>query len=137
MNGGRTIETLRAEGFRFVLFGAFNTLLTYLAFCLLVFVMHPQTAYALVFVLGIAIAYVGNSRFVFRKALDWKIAGVYPLIYFVQYALTAGLIFLFGLWPGVGPRAALAMALTISTPVSFMLNRMVLGRPRHRQGITR
>ena len=39
---------------RFLLFGAFNTALTYLAYCLLVFVLHPQIAYVIVFALGIA-----------------------------------------------------------------------------------
>ena len=124
-------KTMRAEGIRFVLFGAFNTVLTYLAYCLLVFVMHPQIAYAIVFALGIALAYIGNSRLVFRRALDWKIAGAYPLVYLAQYALTAGLIHLFGLWLALGPRLALALALVITTPLSFLLNRLMLGKSRH------
>lgn len=131
IDSGQTRQTIGAEGIRFVLFGAFNTLLTYVAYCVLVFAMHPQLAYAIVFVLGIALAYVGNSRFVFRKVLDWKIASAYPLIYLAQYALTAGLIYAFGLWLEVGPRVALALALVITTPVSFVLNRLMLGKARH------
>ena len=54
MNAADSGQDLRAEGVRFVLFGLFNTAVTYLAYCLLVFVLHPQVAYAIVFALGIA-----------------------------------------------------------------------------------
>ncbi len=128
MSNTDTGQDLRAEGARFVLFGLFNTAVTYLAYCLLVFVLHPQVAYAIIFALGIALAYVGNSRFVFRRALEWKVAGAYPLVYLAQYALTAGLIHFFGIWLDLGPRIALALALVITTPVSFLLNRLMLGR---------
>lgn len=128
-------QILRAEGVRFLLFGAFNTALTYLAYCMLVFVLHPQMAYVIVFVLGIGVAYAGNSRFVFGQAFDWKIARVYPLVYLLQYALTASLIHVFALWLGFGPRLALAMALVITTPISFVLNRAMLGKARHRHGM--
>lgn len=130
MNLPQPGQSVREQGFRFVLFGTFNTLLTYAVYCLLVYVMHPQLAYVLVFALGIALAYIGNSRYVFRRPLDWKIASVYPLVYLVQYVLTAGLIHLFGLFAGLGPRLALAMALVITTPVSFVLNRTMLNHAR-------
>ena len=130
MNLPQSGQTVREQGFRFVLFGAFNTLVTYLVYCLLVYVMHPQLAYALVFALGIGLAFLGNSRYVFRKPLDWNIARVYPLVYLAQYVLTAGLIHLFGLFAGIGPRLALAMALVITTPVSFVLNRTMLNHAR-------
>lgn len=127
-------NTAWSETLRFVLFGAFNTVFTYFAYCLLVFVLHPQIAYAIIFALGIAIAYVGNSRYVFNKPLDWKIAGAYPLIYVAQYALAALLIHYFGLWLNVGPRVALALTLVLTTPVSFMLNRAMLSQDLPWQG---
>lgn len=134
MSSAGPAQTTRAQGVRFVFFGAFNTAVTYLAYCLLVFVLQPQTAYAIVFVLGIVIAYIGNSRFVFGKPLDWKVAGAYPLVYLAQYALTAGLIQLFGIWPGLGPRLALALALVVATPTSFYLNRLMLNKTRRKLG---
>ena len=134
MNSAQSGETMRAQGIRFVMFGAFNTAATFLVYCLLVFLMHPQIAYALVFALGIVVAYVGNSRFVFRQPLDWKIARVYPLVYLVQYTLTALLIYIFGTWLDVGPRVALAIALVITVPVSFTLNRALLSKAQHGNG---
>lgn len=121
-------DTLSAQGLRFLLFGAFNTALTYLLYCALVFVMHPQLAYALVFALGIVLAWVGNSRFVFRQSLNRKAAAVYPLMYLAQYLLTAALIYAMTAWLLLGPRVALAIALTITTPLSFVWNRALLAR---------
>ena len=130
MTSEDSFRKFQAEGARFVLFGAFNTAITYLVYCLLVFVMYPQLAYAIVFLLGIALAYIGNSRFVFRKAMDWRIATAYPLVYVAQYALTAFLIHALGRWLDVGPRLALAIALVVTTPASYFLNRALLGRAR-------
>ena len=119
---------LPAQGVRFLLFGAFNTALTYLLYCGLVFVMHPQLAYALVFALGIVLAWAGNSRFVFRQPLTRKVAALYPVIYLAQYVVTAALIYALTTWLSLGPRVALAITLTITTPLSFVWNRILLAR---------
>lgn len=121
-------NALPGQGLRFLLFGLFNTVLTYLLYCALVFVMHPQAAYALAFALGIALAWIGNSRFVFRQALNRRTATVYPIMYLAQYVLTAGLIHAFTTWLALGPRVALAIVLTITTPLSFVWNRALLAR---------
>lgn len=119
---------LRGQGLRFLLFGAFNTALTYLLYCALVFVMHPQVAYALVFALGIGLAWAGNTKFVFRQPMSRKVAAVYPLMYLAQYLLTAALIHVSTAWLLLGPRVALALALAITTPLSFIWNRALLAR---------
>ena len=61
-------------------------------------------------------------------------ATVYPLVYAAQYALNALLIDVLTK-RGVGPRIALAIALAVVTPVSFVLNRWVLARSasKHRR----
>ena len=119
---------LPSQGIRFLVFGAFNTAVTYLLYCALVFVMHPQFAYALAFTVGIALAWAGNSKFVFRRPLTRKVAAVYPLLYLAQYLLTAALIHALTVWLLLGPRVALAIALTITTPLSFAWNRALLAR---------
>ena len=116
------------QGVRFLLFGIVNTTLTYLLYCALVFAMHPQFAYAIAFVIGIGFAWYGNSRFVFRQPLSRKTAGVYPLLYGAQYCLTAALIHLLTVELAIGPRIALALALLVTTPLSFLWNRALLVR---------
>jgi putative flippase GtrA len=119
----------RAEGVRFIAFGALNTLATYALFCVLVAFIAPQVAYAIVYVLGIGLAYLLNSRFVFATPLRARSAALYPLVYVAQYVANALLIGAFT-GAGLGPRTALALALVIVTPLSFMLNRRVLTRGR-------
>ena len=126
-------NAMPAQGMRFLLFGALNTALTYLLYCALVFIMHPQFAYALVFALGIVLAWAGNSRFVFRQPLTRKVAAVYPFMYLAQYLLTAALIHAFTAWLSLGPRVALAIALSITTPLSFAWNRALFARETQAQ----
>ncbi len=116
-----------AQGVRFLAFGALNTLATYALYCILVAFIAPQIAYAIVFVLGIGIAYIFNSRFVFGTRMRLSTATFYPLIYIAQYAANAILIEILAR-AGLGPRVALAIALAFVTPLSFLLNRLVLSR---------
>jgi putative flippase GtrA len=95
----------------------------------LVAFIAPQVAYGIAFALGIGLAYVLNSRFVFATPIRAGTAALYPLVYAAQYGANASLIEVF-IGAGLGPRAALASALVIVTPLSFVLNRRVLTRNR-------
>lgn len=121
-------QNLHGQSVRFVLFGVANTALTYLLYCALVFAMHPQFAYAVAFVAGIGLAWLGNSRFVFRQPLSRKTASIYPLLYGAQYLLTAVMIHMLTVEFAIGPRVALALALLVTTPLSFLWNRALLVR---------
>lgn len=115
-----------AQSARFILFGLFNTLVTYGVYCVLVFWLHPQVAYALVFALGIGIAYVGNSAWVFRARIRWSLVLPYAGLYLATYLANAGSVHLLMQYAGAGPRTALAIALVAVTPLSFLLNRALL-----------
>ena len=84
-------------------------------------------AYAIVFALGLGLAFVLNSKFVFRTRVRLGLAALYPIVYIVQYGANALLIDWFT-GAGLGPRAALAVALIIVTPLSFVLNRLILSQ---------
>jgi putative flippase GtrA len=120
-------RTLLDQGGRFLLVGAANTLLSFALFWLLLRWLPPQPAYAIAFAAGILFAYLANSLLVFGAALRWTRLGAYPLIYVVQYGVNAVLLqagtTLLG-WP---PPLALAAALCITVPLSFLLNRKLLG----------
>ena len=120
-------RTARGQALRFIAFGGLNTLVTYALYCALVTFISPQAAYAIVFLLGIALAFVLNSKYVFGARLRVGSAAIYPLVYVVQYGANALLIDAF-IATGFGPRTALAIALVIVTPLSFALNRAVLVR---------
>jgi putative flippase GtrA len=117
---------IAGQGLRFLLFGLFNTALTYAVYCALVWLMPAQWAYALVFAGGIALAYWGNSRWVFRSAPSGARAALYPLVYLAQYVVNAALLHVAMRVFGLGPRLGLAAALVVGTPISFVLNRAFL-----------
>ncbi|MCG6117969.1 MAG: GtrA family protein [Aquimonas sp.] len=114
---------LRDQALRFLLAGGVNTALTYALFWVLVGWLHHQLALAVAFAVGIGIAYVLNTRFVFAARGNTGAALGYPLVYLVTYALNA-LLVEFGVrllgWP---PRLAMLAAIAVVVPVSFALNR--------------
>lgn len=120
------------RGARFLAFGLFNTLVTYAAYCVLVTWLHPQLAYALVFAAGIALAYAGNAAWVFRARMRWSTALPYVGLYLGQYLANAAAVHQLMERFGWGPRAALAAALAVVTPISFLLNHALLSRGERR-----
>ena len=117
---------VRTEGGRFLAFGIANTLLTYAIYCGLVLLMPAQIAYAIVYALGIALAYAGNVWWVFRVRPRLATAASYPVLYLLQYSLTAGLLEVLTRYGTLGERLALAIAIVIVTPFSFFLSRRML-----------
>lgn len=117
---------IRTEGGRFLAFGIANTLLTYGIYCGLVSFVPAQIAYAIVYALGIALAYAGNVWWVFRVHPRLATAAVYPLLYLLQYSLTAGLLEVLTRYGSLGERVALAIAIVVVTPLSFFLSRRLL-----------
>lgn len=122
--------SLPVQGWRFALVGAGNTVLTYFLFLGLLRWLDPQPALALVYVVGIVIAYVGNSRWVFASTMDWRSALAYPAVYLFVYAMTALGLDLFIThfnWPAW---LAMAACVSYSVPLSFILNRALFASIR-------
>jgi putative flippase GtrA len=118
---------LGSAGLRFLVVGAANTVVTYALYCLLVLWLPPLVAYGLVYALGILIAYLGNSLWVFDAGVRVSALIAYPLVYLVPFLANLGSIELLGRL-GVGPRLALALSLVWVLPLSFLLNRAYLTR---------
>jgi len=125
-------EALRAstgaasQGLRFLFAGGLNTALTYALFWLLCYALHPQLAFAIAFVLGIALAYGLNALWVFGGGASLRGAAAYPLLYMLVYLINAGLLQVTTVGLGWSPQLGLALALCVSTPISFVLNRYYL-----------
>ncbi|MGE4062577.1 MAG: GtrA family protein [Rhodospirillaceae bacterium] len=113
---------------RFVAGGAANTAVTYAVYLALIRFMPYLWAYFVAYVIGIVIAFVVNSRFVFRVPLSLKRFFAYPLVYIVQYlvstVLLAACVEVLGLSVSIAPLVVIATMI----PVSYLLNRFVLVR---------
>src|SRR5262245_8344915 len=75
------------ESIRFIIAGGVNTLVTYLAYLLLLPFLGYALAYTVTYIAGIFLAYYLSARFVFCRPLQWRHAIQYPLVYLLQYAL--------------------------------------------------
>ena len=114
------------EVFRFALGAALNIVVGYGSYLLLLHWLHYVTAYAIAYVIGIAVSYVFNALVVFRQPIRARAALSYPLVYLVQLLL--GLVLLkmliealhIPVW--LGP--LLVSALTL--PVTFLLSRIIV-----------
>jgi putative flippase GtrA len=132
-----TLAVLGARrSMRFVALGAVNTLLTWLLFALLVIWLDHQPALLLSYLVGIVLAWYGNSRLVFRTRPGPLQTAVYPLIYLSTWLVNAGLLEWLIQVMELGPRIGQALALVFIVPLSYLLNATLLaGEQRHRVGL--
>ncbi|MEU6427941.1 GtrA family protein [Microbispora sp. NPDC046973] len=110
---------------RFLIGGAVNTGVTYALFVILSRWLPPSVAYSLVFLSGIALAYLINTAFVFRTRASVGSAVRFPGVYLVQYLVGLGLLTLL-VRLGVDSRAALPLTMCVTVPLTFVMSRHVL-----------
>lgn len=114
--------------FRFAAGGVANTVVTYLIYLALIPLLPYQAAYFVAYVLGIAIAFIINSVFVFRVPLSLGRFFAYPLIYVAQYLMAAGLLAIGVEYLRLSVELAPLAVIVAMIPVSYLLNRLVLAR---------
>jgi putative flippase GtrA len=119
-------SAFRTQFGRYVVCGALNTALTYALLVLAMRVMPYLVAYTVVYVLGVAIGYALQSRFVFRVPMAWRTAVRFPMAYAAQYAFGAALLWLMVDVVHLGPNLAALVVVAASVPLGFLLNRRAL-----------
>lgn len=113
---------------KFVIGGGINTAFTYcLYFGLQVFLQY-QVAYALAFAVGIVFSYWFNAMIVFKTRISWKGFFTFPLVYLVQYLLSAVLLSVLVERSGVPQSVAPLVVIALTIPITFILTRWFLQR---------
>ncbi|MDG0856677.1 GtrA family protein [Roseateles puraquae] len=113
---------------RFVLAGALNTAATWGLFEVLRHSLPHLLAYSLTYVIGIGIAYVLNTRFVFRTGASLRSALRFPLVYVGQYLYGLAVMWLLVDAGGISPSYALPVVLVTSIPLTFLATRSLMRR---------
>lgn len=125
-------RSLRVPGsvLRFLVAGAATTVVTLGLYVLLLNIVPYALAYTVAFVIGIFMAYLLNSVFVFRAATSMRTFALFPLIYLVQYlvGLTVAAIWVDLL--GLPPEFAALAAIVVTLPITYLLTRSLLTRRR-------
>lgn len=115
---------------RFVIGGGLNTAVTYGIFLLGNLVMPYQTAYLIAYLIGIAFSYFFNSLVVFKAPLSIRKFLAFPLVYVVQYLVSALLLEVSVKVLGVPVAYAPLLIIVITIPLTFVLSRFILARER-------
>jgi putative flippase GtrA len=117
---------LNSHFFRFLCAGSFNTLFGYGLYWLLLIILPYPAAYTVSYLTGVAMSYLLNCWFVFRRKPSWRSAIRFPLVYVVQYPLGLGLLALFIERFHWDRRVAALGVICCSVPITFVLSRLVL-----------
>jgi putative flippase GtrA len=110
--------------------GLFNTLVTYLVYLLLQKFLNYQLAFLVAYCLGIGFAYYFNAQFVFRTHLSWRGLLCYPIVYLVQYALSAFCMKIFVERFHVPKAYGPLLTSAAVVPVTYVLSKLVIERVR-------
>jgi putative flippase GtrA len=115
---------------RFVGTGVVNTAVGYAIYVALLTFLPYLVAYAIAYVIGIAFSYFMMTRFVFDTPRRWSTALQFPAVYVVQYLMNSAVIYVLVEYFRVPPFAAALVAIVLSVPVTFVLARTILRKPR-------
>lgn len=111
---------------RFLACGVANTVVSYVAYWLLLLIMSYQFAWAVSFVAGAALSYYLNTRFVFGARLRLSTALQFPLVYLIQYLASAVLLHVSVEFLSVDQLLAPILAVVGTIPVTYFASRFVI-----------
>lgn len=111
---------------RFLIGGVINTGVSYSCYLLLKIIFSYQLAYALSYIIGIVFSYWFNTKLVFSVPMSWRGFFAYPLVYVVQYLLSAlmleGIVVRLSIKDSVAP----LLVTVLMVPVTFSISKFIL-----------
>lgn len=116
---------------RFLMVGAFNTVVTYLAYVALTMVVHYKIAFTISFVLGILISARLNARFSFQTQLTKVRLLKYSGVYVASYLFSIYLLGLIVEKTQINLLVAPLLIVIVVTPLNYFLTKLTL---QYKQG---
>ena len=113
---------------RYLAAGAINTACTYALLIVAMQWIAYLAAYTIAYIVGIALGYWFQSRFVFGARFAWRTALRFPLVYVVQYAFGFALLWFLVETVRVGSDRAALIVVVVNVPLGFALSRLLLAR---------
>ncbi|CAN7710947.1 GtrA family protein [Pseudoduganella sp. LjRoot289] len=111
---------------RFGAGGAINTGFSYGLYLLLALALPYQLAYLLAYAAGVVFSYWFNAVVVFRVPLSWAGFLAFPVVYAVQYLISAALLGLLVEWLRVPHKLAPLAVAVCMVPLSYAISKLVL-----------
>lgn len=123
-------RSLAGAGWRFLIVGGANTLVTAAILIVLSYLMPGWLAYTITFVIGVVFSTIMAARWVFTSKGSTRAALVYALCYFVIYLV--GLACVAVIRSLEWPEYANALSVLVTAPLGFLAGRLVF-RERQRE----
>ncbi len=111
---------------KFLIGGGINTAFSYIIYLGLMLFIHYQIAYLIAYVVGVIFAYWFNAVIVFKVPLSWKGLFFYPIIYVIQYAISAFLLDIFVETMKIDKVFAPLIIIILMIPITYVLNKYIL-----------
>jgi putative flippase GtrA len=111
---------------RFVVGGLLNTGVAYVCYLGLNPFLDYQLAFLIAYVGGVAFSYFFNSKVVFRARMSWGGFMTYPLVYLIQYAVSALALGFFVEKIGIPEVAAPIIVAVMTLPLTYILSKAVI-----------
>jgi len=119
---------IRPRFARFLISGAFNTALTYIAYLLLLNFASYQVSYTIAFLAGILLSYYLNKIFVFKARGGLLVFFLTPIIYLTQYAIGLGIALVWVETLQLSVVLAPLAAICVTIPMTYALTKFVFTR---------
>lgn len=114
------------EILRFLIGGVLNVVVGYGAYLIFLHWLRYEVAYALAYVLGIAVSYVFGALYVFRQPMRWRSALRYPLVYLLQLLLGLILLKLLVDFMHMPQRFAPLAVAVLTIPATYLASRTII-----------
>ena len=106
---------------RFLAVGATNTVVSYAVYLVLLRVIDYRVAYTLAYLVGLALGYWMQARWVFRAPFGTRSAVAYVATYISMYLASVLMLWVAVDLLGVPKPFAMLVALCVTVPTSFLL----------------
>lgn len=110
---------------RFLASGAFNTLVTYALYLILLNIINYKASYTITYIFGIFLSYILNRYFVFKSTTGYRSILLYPLVYVAQYVTSMGILWLWVDHLHLNEKAAPLIAILITIPLTYLLSKAI------------
>lgn len=119
---------LAGQGFRFLMGGGLNTLLSYAIYWALLPCMTYAWAYTVSYALAILSGFAINTWFVFRTSWSWRRLIAFPLVHLANYLASLLVVWVVVSCLGISEPVAPIVATLLVLPMNFVLTRKLIHR---------
>lgn len=121
------MKSISGSFVRFLVWGAINTVASYVVYLWLLSFMTYRFAYTIAFAIGILVSYAVNTRFVFRGSWAWSRAARFPAVYLAQYLAGMALLWILVGHLGVDDRLAPLLVIAVCVPLTYFMSKAIIG----------